>query len=389
MAGEPKQCKRCCRSEPFAQFRDVLSHNGKIYKRGVCTDCRRLGRRRYREGPAEVQPSATVAAEDIEITEDTALLELVKLTRKGPIPFGELCDKLDVSPKRLRELLGEAKAQDLVIGVDGDHVGFSGAKAREEIQETGVRPVVGMRQKIACISDTHLGSKYCLRAQLIDFIHYAYDQGVREILHSGDILDGCYDHGRYELSHVGLDEQTRDLFETLPALEGLTYHSIGGNHDGTFTSESGVDVPLFIRNYFLSRGRGDWFAYGNRGALLRVRGALVELWHPSGGVAYAQSYKIQKKIESYAPGRKPQTLQIGHWHQHATITSRGIFGFSAGTFQGGGSAFARSLTSGPPAIGGTIIGWDATKDGTLRDLIVERREYYENETPLEIGAMGR
>lgn len=318
---------------------------------------------------------------------DTRLLDLVKLTRKHPVAFEELCNKLDCSPARLRDLVSDARAQNLVIAIDGDQVGFK--PRREEVQETGVAPVVGQRQMIAHITDTHLGSKYCLRAHLQDFVRYAYEKGVRDFLHSGDVLDGAYKGHGFETSHSGLDEQTRDLFEVMPRLPGLTYHAISGNHDQTYQDDSGVDVQNYIAGYFRDHGRDDWRGYGARGAMLRIRGALVDMWHPSGSTSYAVSYNMQKKIEAYAPGYKPQILLIGHWHRFCYIEERGIHAHAGGTFQGGGSAFGKSLKSGPPAIGGSILSWDLTKDGTIRNFVLERRSYFERERPIEIGAAAR
>lgn len=313
------------------------------------------------------------------------LPKLVKLTARKPLHLEELCDRLDVSPARVRDLLEQAKSKNLAIELAGGLVGI-GVTPPPAVSNTKIEPVRGKRQTIACISDTHLGSKYCLRAQLQDFIHYAYSQGAREILHSGDILDGCYAHAEFEMTHMGISEQARDLLETLPKLPGLTYHAIGGNHDGTFMAKTGVDVPGYIASFFKMNGRNDFYGYGDRGAMLKVRGALVYLWHPGGSVGYATSYKMQKKIESFAPGGKPQILQIGHWHRMATIDTRGVFAFAAGTFQGGGSAFANSLTEGPSAIGGTLLSFDLTKDGTLRDIVYAPRRYFEQEKPLTMGA---
>lgn len=311
------------------------------------------------------------------------LERLVELTRRAPMEFEQLCDRLGLPPGQVRKLLEAARAQHLAIKLEGGVVGLHASPAAE-VQETGLAPVVGRRQMIAHITDTHLGSKYCMRAQLRDFIEYAYAQGVREVLHSGDALDGDYRHGKFELSHMGLDEQTRDLFEVLPALPGLTYHLISGNHEQTFTAASGVDVPKFIAHYFHMNGRNDLFAYGNRGAMLRVRGVLVDMWHPGGGVGYSISYPMQKKIESYPPGGKPQILLIGHWHRFCFIEERGVYAVAGGTFQNGRSEFAKSLKSGPPAIGGSIISWDLTAQGTIRDLILERRSYYDKEVPQAI-----
>ncbi len=313
------------------------------------------------------------------------LPKLVKLTSRKPLHLEELCDKLDVAPARVRVLLAEAKAKHLAIELAGGLVGV-GVSPPPAVTDTRISPVKGKRQVIGCISDTHLGSKYCLRSQLQDCIHYFYEQGARVITHSGDILDGCYAHGEFEMSHMGIDEQTRDLFETLPKLPGLTYHAIGGNHDGTFMAKTGVDVPAFISAYFRARGRKDFFAYGNRGAMLKVCGALLYMWHPGGSIGYAVSYKMQKKIEGFAPGSKPQLLQIGHWHKMASVDTRGVFAFAAGTFQGAGSAFGLSLTDGPCAIGGTLLSFDLTKDGTLRDIVYAPRRYFELEQPLSLGA---
>jgi UDP-2,3-diacylglucosamine pyrophosphatase LpxH len=319
------------------------------------------------------------------VSEDSRMVELVKLVRSGPVKFGDLCDKLDLSPSRARSLISAARARGSRFRVDGDHVGLDlSAPPSDRVRDVKIAPVVGQRQSVAVISDTHLGSKYCLRAQLRDFVEAAYERGVREVLHPGDVVDGVYRHSRFEQTHVGLEEQARDLFEVLPRKKGLTYHGITGNHDFTFTEESGVDVGRYLSDYFRRRGRDDLRFYGDRGAHLKIRGARIHLWHPSGGVAYALSYKMQKKIEGYSSAEKPAVLLIGHWHRAAYIFERGVHAVACGTFQGGGSAFSKSLTMGAPAIGGTILSWQATRDGTLRDFSVERRTYFEVEVPYRV-----
>lgn len=230
------------------------------------------------------------------------------------------------------------------------------------------------------ISDTHLGSKYCLRDELKDTVHWMYDRGIREILHPGDILEGCYGHARFERSHEGIDDQTEDLLQTLPHLPGLNYRAITGNHDWTFTNQSGVDVGNFITAYFRQNGREDFHAYGDRGAFLEIMGAVIHLWHPGGGMAYAKSWNLQKKIEAYAPGQKPSILLTGHYHQACYMEERGIHALLCPTFHGGMSAFGKSLKGSPVAIGGYILSWSLTRDGTLRDFCPERRSYFEAET---------
>lgn len=296
----------------------------------------------------------------------------------GPVSFADLCDALDMSPSKARAAVEEARASGMRIDVEHDHVGMRPTVDETRIQEIGVPPVVGGTQHLAVISDLHLGSKYCLREQLKDFVHHAYNSGVREVMVPGDLLDGCYKHGLWELSHHGLDEQTDDLFATLPHLPGLRYHAITGNHDETFEDTCGIHVGPYITDRFRSRGRNDLRFYGRRGAFVRVGGATVEMWHPRGGGSYAKSYRLQKKIEGYAVGHKPHLLLVGHWHQYCHLLERGVHAFLCPTFQGGGSSFGKSL-GGAPTIGGLVMSWEMTEGGTMRRFRHEYSAYYEAE----------
>jgi predicted phosphodiesterase len=382
--GDLRTAKAILKKYSVKDFRGAVSEIESALDRAVTPHALRSVFLRNELGP----PSGYCMGEEeddeseVDITDPTNIEKLVKLMKKGPIGFSELCDKLDLPPSKTRQLVDQAKEMGVMLHVEHNHVGMKSTETDVRVRQIGVAPVVGQRQKIAVISDTHLGSKYCLREQLKEFIHYAYAQGVREILHPGDVLDGIYRHGIFEVSHTGLDDQTQDLFETLPQLPGLTYHGITGNHDQTFTDQSGVDVGHFITNYFAKRGRKDFQFYGNRGAFLKVRGAVVHLWHPRSGVPYARSYGIQKQIEKYTVV-KPNLLFTGHWHISCQLFERGVHAFACPTFQGGGSAFGKSI-GGSPAIGGLIVSWDLTKDGTLRSLVSELRSYFEVEKPVEL-----
>lgn len=312
------------------------------------------------------------------IVEPSATLQKFIALTKKPIDFNTLCDKLNLPPAKTQKVIDEAEKLGVRVHVEHNHVGIRMPEPDDKVQPVGVVPVVGKRQKVAVISDTHLGSKYCLREQMKEFIHHAYEQGVREVLHPGDVLDGCYKHGMWEVSHSGLDEQARDLFETLPKLPGLNYRCITGNHDFTFTEQIGADVGDYLSSYFKQRGRNDLHFYGNRGAFLKVNGAVVHLWHPRSGAGYARSYAIQKHIEKYSSSEKPQILLTGHWHVFVHCFERGVHGIACPTFQGGGSAFSKSL-GGAPAIGGLLLSWDLTAHGTMRAFSLEYRAYFERE----------
>lgn len=347
-----------------------------------CFDCEAASARdRYEKARARAHSGAPRTMKRDAPPAVDLMPRLVELVKR-PIAFPELCDKLDLSPGKVKALVERARAEGVRVHVEHNEVSLYFPEPIDKVQKTGVAPVVGTRQQLGVISDTHLGSKYCLREQLKDCVHYLYERGVRHIVHPGDMLDGCYDHGKYELTHVGVEDQTRDFFEVLPALPGLRYHVIGGNHDQTFTDASGVDTPKFIVNYFNKRGRYDITEYGMRSAHLLINGVVVNLWHPKGGGAYAKSYNTQKKCEGYG-AIKPQILLTGHYHFFDYHEDRAIQAIACPTFQGGQSAYGKTM-KGAPAIGGLLLSFALTRDGTIRDFSIEKRGYYEVERPVNV-----
>jgi hypothetical protein len=313
------------------------------------------------------------------------LQALIDATRRV-IGFEMLCDKLGKPPAAVRKLIEQAKSKGIRLDLGNNHVQLSPHEQVRTVQDTLIMPTKGKRQMIGHISDLHLGSKYCLRSQLIDCVNHLYERGAREITCTGDMLDGCYKHGVFELSHTGLEDQTQDLFETLPKLPGLTYHAITGNHDHTFTELTGVNVGAFITGYFRERGRNDMTVYGDCGAFIEMHGAVIELWHPLKSMGYAKSYQLQRHIEGYGAGEKPHILVVGHWHQFCFVEHRGVFAVASPCFQASGSAFSKRL-GGQPALGGMILTWEVAGEDTVRNFGVERRRYFEIEMPTKARIM--
>lgn len=341
---------------------------------------RRLGMSRHAVRRALAGPGGHARSE-------ADVAALVEAARKGGT-IEELCDALDVAPKKLRDLILSARREGFTVDVAGTWVG-----RRPAAEASGERVIQasGKSTAIACLGDVHIGSKHHLRAEFHDFVHKAYDRGVRVMFSAGDILDGVYRHSRWEQDRHGLEEQAAEAAEAFPQLPGLTYWGIAGNHDETFERDSGMSVCRALEDAFRRVGRKDLTMLGSRGATARIvrpgesRGLVVELWHPLKGPAYALSYKLQKKIEGYAVGQKPDVLFAGHWHQHCYVAVRGVHAFSAGCFQGGGSSFGKAL-GGSPAMGSWIVEYALTPDGTVRHLKPEWLAYYEHERPRDIVA---
>lgn len=311
---------------------------------------------------------------------------LVEACRRGPRTLEQLCDQLQCWPARVQQLAQQARAHGYTVEVAGNALAWQAPDAARAAAEQTVqlRQTTGDRFTIAVCSDLHFGSKYCMREQLVDYMRQVYADGARVCVIAGDILDGCYAHGRWELSHHGWDEQARDAFESLPRLDGLHYYAIDGNHDSTFWAETGMVSGERLVDYFSANGRTDLTFCGAREGRLSLRmprvarPLVIEAWHPRAQKAYALSYQMQKRVEAYAPGTKPDVLVCGHWHSAGYFAVRGIHALSAGCFQSGESAFSRSLVGGV-SCGGWSLSWQATGNGTVRRVRPEFFSYYHRE----------
>ncbi len=313
------------------------------------------------------------------------LLKIVGSVKKGHHTSLEaICDKLDMSPARGRQLVEEANAKGFRVVLEGQFVGQ--APPPDPAVETIIKMPAPVAHKhlIALIGDPHIGSKHHMKGEFLDFIGNAYERGVRTFPCVGDLLDGVYSFSIYEQSHRGFEEQVQAAIEELPRLEGAYWPWILGNHDETFESKSGMSVISAANAMFRDAGRTDVECVGSRGKILRLkapgekRGVSLELWHPKKGAGYALTYAMQNHIRDYPVGRKPDILAVGHWHTAAYFNSRGVHAFACGCWQGGGSSFGKSL-GGAPAIGSWIVEYSLTEAGTVREVNPSWRSYYEYE----------
>lgn len=316
-----------------------------------------------------------------------------KWERKGGLTLEALCDTFEMHPAKARGFIAEAQAAGVRVEFSRETIGVpprDESTEKVDIQLSVAR--AGQARRFAIVGDVHAGSKHHLGKQLRDFCDYAYhERGVRQFLQVGDLCDGNYRHSVWEQSHRGFDEQIEALAETLPQYPDAVWPFIQGNHDETLGESSGVDVGPAIVQAMAARGRHDLVYLGSRGAYARLvapgerRGLFVHLWHPRDkGNAYAKSYRLQKQIEKYAPGTKPDLLAAGHWHQQFYFTTRGVHAMSCGCWQGGQSSFGKSL-GGQPEIGSWIIEYSMTSEGAVRTIAPEWRGYQEIETVRDVA----
>jgi predicted phosphodiesterase len=306
---------------------------------------------------------------------------LIAAVKGRPKSLEQLCDSLRMYPSQLRKLVTRAVDEGYSVRVLGDELHFTGLQPRSEPQTIKFKKP----QKsliFGVMSDTHLGSKYCRIDELCDFVEIAYEAGVRDIFHAGDVLEGhkMYRGWELEVSHVGFTAQAETFIETVPHKPGLTYHFITGNHDLSFHKLSGQEPGEALVAMAREQGRDDLKYLGPERALVYYGGAseseglLIELYHPGGGGGYASSYKLQRLIASMQPGTKPQLLFQGHEHQYVHIFERHVHAIKPGCFQSQTPYMLRKNLQ--PSLGGLIVRADVTENFSIRRVSTEFVPYY-------------
>jgi len=254
----------------------------------------------------------------------------------------KLCKVFDVPERTARDWLAVAKY------FYDNHIPFLTDPLHLPKAEQIKHEIKGERWKVAVVSDLHIGSNVFRPLELDTFVSYALDNGVETFLVPGDLLDGTrvYRGQEYEQSIPGVDEQVKYFAEIFPKVPKAYF--IIGNHEYAAFKSVGKNLGQDI-----SSARKEFQYIGCMEGRVTINNVIFELFHPQGGGAYALSYKLQKRIESYMPGDKPRFLLMGHYHQAMFMTVRNVSGFHCGSFQGP-NTFSKALNL-PNVTGGWII----------------------------------
>lgn len=223
-------------------------------------------------------------------------------------------------------------------------------------------------------SDLHFGSKSCQITALNEFCHLCKKEGVKYIFSPGDIVAGSnlYPGQMYDVYALSADEQEQSVIKNLPS--GFEWIMIGGNHDYSFIKKGGGHNPLLV----LENYRKDITYVGFDEATIPIlNGVDLMMWHPSGGVPYSISYRLQKGVEQIAfdelknvcmGNKEKPTLRFilaGHLHIQMQAMFGSIFGMQCGTFEGTTNYLKRKGLS--PSIGGWIVKATLGKNGLLKN----------------------
>lgn len=221
-------------------------------------------------------------------------------------------DKLGINPAELRALLGSSKRKP---------------------PKTVRHPISNKSVKYGYFSDAHIGHKSFREDVFEHMVRMIKREKPDFMINSGDTLEGMSgrDGHVYELQDIGFQEQFQhaaDLLSEIP----VQIYGIDGNHDGWFKikGDKGVVVGELLeeklKNYkHLGESEG-WLKLGPN--------VKAYLYHAGDGTAYATSYKMQKLMESFGGGDKPDIIHSGHYHKALYMFNRNIHGFEDGTLCG-------------------------------------------------------
>lgn len=189
----------------------------------------------------------------------------------------------------------------------------------------------GDTYRFAHITDTHFGASCFKEDTWNAIVKEINSQNLDAVFHTGDITDGLSTRRMdavYDLTHIGYKQQKDYSIELLSQISPPIY-AIGGNHDRFYLKSAGAliaeDIAKEVEGmHYLGEDMADFVIQG------KDREIRIRLWHGEDGSSYATSYRVQKLVESFSGGDKPNVLLCGHTHKQIFMFDRNIECLSGG-----------------------------------------------------------
>jgi hypothetical protein len=325
---------------------------------------------RLKTGRVDAELATTAKADNLPTSQ-----QLFVFMNNHPRTLRELTDHFGVSPKII-----EAKIEKMIeygymiVRTKSTTAVETHVRPKMETPETNIADLLGKEFTLGVASDIHHGGRFSQPTSYNRFVKYAYEHyGVRNMFGPGDKFTGIFGYSGHENDMVlpaiprnraeawrAIDAQIKIADICTPRYEDLTYWEIGGNHDRWMIRKAGIDG---LRMLCDSRDDMVYCGYHVAGIPLTPQ-SHVRMWHPSGGVAYAKSYRIQKGMEGLAIEALKEAMReemppitslllVGHLHQLCYLPEPPLYGMLCGSFEGQtGYLKEKGLT---PQIAGIIL----------------------------------
>jgi len=233
---------------------------------------------------------------------------------------------------------------------------------------------------IGGLADSHLGSKH----ERLDVLRDLYDlyaaEGVTDVYHGGNWIEGEARFNRHDIRVYGLDNQIDYFIQNYPQRDGITTHYVAGDdHEGWYQQRESINIGRHLENAARSAGREDLHYLGYVEAdvaLRRGRSSVVmRVMHGGGGSAHAYSYASQLIVGSYQGGEKPAVLLLGHYHKLDYCMPRNVHAVQLGCTQDQ-SIFMRKRKI-EAHVGGAMLYLRQGKDASITDFVPRFRTYFD------------
>lgn len=180
------------------------------------------------------------------------------------------------------------------------------------------------KREFGVVSDTHYGSIWCQPSMVNTFAYEAYNRGITDMFHIGDISDGDYHTKRpnhvNEVFVYGATGEVDYTAKVLPKYPGMKWRGICGSHD----QSNQFNYGPFDFGKELEKRRKDFEYLGQDRAFFYYDNCKIELFHPGGGTSRILSTKPQNGIDQLLSGTKPKLSLRGHYHKVYYMLYRNI-----------------------------------------------------------------
>ena len=230
--------------------------------------------------------------------------------------FNDLKNRLNVSDTELFgiiDMLQQYGREIEIIDINNELVVRKTFQKRKNY-EVKPRKEELTKKEFLVISDTHYGSIWCQPSMVNTAVYEAYNRGITDVFHVGDITDGDYSRIRpnhvHEVFLYGATGQMEYVVKNLPKYKGIKYHAIAGSHDQTHLFNYGM-----VLGEEVAKRRPDFEYLGQDRAYYYFDNCKMEIFHPGGGTSRILSSKPQNGIDQIPSNTKPKISLRGHYHK--------------------------------------------------------------------------
>jgi len=321
------------------------------------------------------------ANEVTEKTEEEILKEkIVKLfKRRDVLSFEEISDYFNTGIGNVKKFIADLVKEGYNFSIKDTHAIVNQHLPKADPVSINIKKMSTGFYRFGVCGDNHLGSKY----ERLDALNALYDlfesEGIKVVYNTGNWIDGEARFNKHDLHTHGMGNQVDYFIQNYPQRKGITtYYIAGDDHEGWYVQREGVDIGKFTELKARDQGRKDlvYLGYMEADVVLKAPQGktTIRVHHPGGGSAYATSYSVQKIVESYQDGEKPDVLLVGHFHKSEYLPVRGVHCIQTACTEDQTPFMRKKRLA--AAVGGWIVEMATDDNGAITRFKVEYMPFY-------------